>query len=1052
MREQWLSAVRSRLDGDGGPYALLVEEALTEAVELFASTERAEDLWESCYLVGLLHFGRARALGDERSEAEATTAMPLLSFAYAVRSDIPLPDPLDKLVLQSFPPAMIAVLDRYETDWDRLALLVEPWLNNGADPHALRLAVAFARNAVDSKISGQAVRARRIAFLGAAQRCLFEHGGDLTVLEGAIAKVRSEAAEVPVDDPDRFQYDHSLAESLRVLFERTGDLAALRESVDLGRRVLRARPEGSDQRYVHLLGYSSSARLMHQFTHDPELLEEAAAAGAAAVELVVSAGPVADSLVAGAMVNHALLLQAQFDRTGDQPTLDEAILAARRATHAAYPRTPLWIACRYNLSILMRNQFDRTGSLIALEEAIALVREVLDLTPPGYPDAARYQAACVGHLHSRFGRTGEISALDEAIDLGAAAVEETAEDHPNQPMYLHNLAVAMMAKAGHTADASLMDGAIAIQRRAVRATVDSGDRRAAMLSTLGTMLARRYGLTGEDAALDQAIDAGRTALAAAGAEHPDRSAFEVNLVTSLSFREALHHREMLELLEAAAMRGSARPAIRVAAASAWGRVAMTAGRPDRAARGFEVAVGLLPVLAARGLARTDATHWMAQHAELVCDAAACELELGHADRAAELLESGRGVLMAQALESRTDLSDLRDADPALAEEFGYLCRQLDSEDPGEERRVLASRFAELLTRIRSVPGFGTFLLPPTVTQLAAEAHDGPIVLVNVSRYRCDALILTGSGVVVQPLPDLELSAVHERLGALRAAVADKSAPGAQQAVHDVLAWLSATVTGPVLRRLDPDAGRLWWVPCGLLAYFPLHATVLDRVVSSYTPTIRALAHARARRIPRTGPKVPRVLAVGMPKTPGETDLPGAHKEVRLLGRLLPGTTPLVNEDATHDAVLARLATSEWAHFACHAAGDPDDSGESHLLVHDHASKPLRVVEISRLNLSEPEFAFLSACSTATTSLDLVDESIHIASAFQLAGYPHVIGTLWEISDSIATKIATQLYEELAARRFDIRSAADCLHEAIRVVRNLYPKMPTLWAAHIHVGP
>jgi hypothetical protein len=1052
MRKQWLSAVRFRLDGENGPYALLEEEALTEAVELFVSTDRAQDLWETCYFVGLLHFGRAAVLGDERSEAEVTTAMPLLSFAYAVRSDIHLPDPLDRIVPQSVPPEMIAMFDQCEADWDRLVLLMEPWLENGADPHALRLAVAFARNAVNPEISGQAVRAQRMAFLGAAQRCLFEHGGDLAVLEEAIAEVRSEAAQVPFDDPDRFQYDHSLAESLRVLFERTGEFAALRESLDLGRRVLRARPDGSDQRYVHLLSYSTSARLVHEFTHDPELLDEAAAAGAAAVDLVVSAGTVADSLVAAAMVNHALLLQAQFDRTGDQPTLDEAILAARRAEQVAYPRTPLWIACGYNLSILLRNQFDRTGSLIALEEAIDLVREVIHLTPPGHPDAAQYQAAYVGHLRSRFSRTGEISALDEAIDLGAAAVEETAEDHPNRPMYLNNLAIAMRAKAEHTVDALLMDRAIAIQRMAVQTTVDSGGRRAAMLSTLGNMLARRYNLTGEDVVLDQAIDTGRAALAAAGVDHPDRSMFEMNLVAALSFRDFSHHDEMLDLLEAAAMRISARPAVRVEAASVWGRVAMTAGRPDRAARGFDVAVGLLPVLAARGLARTDATHWMAQHSQLVCDAAACELELGRADRAVELLESGRGVLMAQALESRTDLSDLRDADPALANEFGYLCWQLDSENPGEERRVLASRFAELLTRIRSVPGFDTFLLPPTVTHLAAEAHGGPIVLVNVSRYRCDALILTESGVAVWPLPDLELSAVHERLGALRAAVTHESAPDTQQAMHDVLAWLSDTVTGPVLCRLDPNVSRLWWVPCGLLAYFPLHATVLDRVVSSYTPTIRALAHARARRISRTGPRVPRVLAIGMPKTPGGSDLPGARKEARLLGRLLPGVTPLVNEDATHDAVLSRLATSEWAHFACHAASDPADPGESRLLVHDHASKPLRVVEISRLNLSEPEFAFLSACSTATTSLDLVNESIHIASAFQLAGYPHVIGTLWEISDSIATKIATQFYTELAACHFDIRGAADCLHEAVRMVRDLYPRMPTLWAAHIHVGP
>jgi hypothetical protein len=47
---------------------------------------------------------------------------------------------------------------------------------------------------------------------------------------------------------------------------------------------------------------------------------------------------------------------------------------------------------------------------------------------------------------------------------------------------------------------------------------------------------------------------------------------------------------------------------------------------------------------------------------------------------------------------------------------------------------------------------------------------------------------------------------------------------------------------------------MWWVPTGNLSYLPLHAAgrddecVLDRVVSSYTPTVRSLlASGSARR-------------------------------------------------------------------------------------------------------------------------------------------------------------------------------------------------------------
>jgi len=52
-----------------------------------------------------------------------------------------------------------------------------------------------------------------------------------------------------------------------------------------------------------------------------------------------------------------------------------------------------------------------------------------------------------------------------------------------------------------------------------------------------------------------------------------------------------------------------------------------------------------------------------------------------------------------------------------------------------------------------------------------------------------------------------------------------------------------------------------------------------------------------------------------------------------------------------------------------------------------------VAAISRLRLPGV-LAYLSACSTAVTGPELADESVHIVSAFQLAGYQHVIGTLW----------------------------------------------------------
>ncbi|MFC4611233.1 CHAT domain-containing protein [Streptomyces maoxianensis] len=84
-----------------------------------------------------------------------------------------------------------------------------------------------------------------------------------------------------------------------------------------------------------------------------------------------------------------------------------------------------------------------------------------------------------------------------------------------------------------------------------------------------------------------------------------------------------------------------------------------------------------------------------------------------------------------------------------------------------------------------------------------------------------------------------------------------------------------------------------------------------------------------------------------------------------------------------------------------------------LLLHDHEDDPLTVANLAEMRLSSAQLAYLSACRTAfMESLELIDEAIYLTSAFQLAGFHHVIGTLWEINDEIASRMAADFYAEL----------------------------------------
>jgi CHAT domain-containing protein len=148
-------------------------------------------------------------------------------------------------------------------------------------------------------------------------------------------------------------------------------------------------------------------------------------------------------------------------------------------------------------------------------------------------------------------------------------------------------------------------------------------------------------------------------------------------------------------------------------------------------------------------------------------------------------------------------------------------------------------------------------------------------------------------------------------------------------------------------------------------------------------------------------------------------------------------------------VTTALPRCPWAHFACHAASELDSPSASYLLLHDHRARPLTVVDVSRLRLDRAELAFLSACSTALPGAQLADEGIHLASAFQLAGYRYVVATLWPIDDLAAVGVATEIYESLATGG-TARDSAEALHAASRRLRNSVPN-PSTWAAHTHSG-
>ncbi|KAK2051308.1 hypothetical protein LY76DRAFT_528824, partial [Colletotrichum caudatum] len=67
--------------------------------------------------------------------------------------------------------------------------------------------------------------------------------------------------------------------------------------------------------------------------------------------------------------------------------------------------------------------------------------------------------------------------------------------------------------------------------------------------------------------------------------------------------------------------------------------------------------------------------------------------------------------------------------------------------------------------------------------------------------------------------------------------------------------------------------------------------------------------------------------------------------------------------------------------------------------------------------------------------DSTDESIHLTSAFQLAGFRHVIGTLWEVDDELCVEMARLTYEFLGTNGVSDESVSMGLHYATKTLRD-----------------
>jgi CHAT domain-containing protein len=380
------------------------------------------------------------------------------------------------------------------------------------------------------------------------------------------------------------------------------------------------------------------------------------------------------------------------------------------------------------------------------------------------------------------------------------------------------------------------------------------------------------------------------------------------------------------------------------------------------------------------------------------------------------------------------------ADRAHTQVLPGSASKLWTEEAGAAKRLLAAEpdslsIAEIRQRI-----------PKGVTLVQYHVLDDRIliwVLASDSRK---------PGFFVQPIRRTELESRVAKLLELKPESWETDAAG----LFDLLVrpWLSGV----------PAQGKIVLIPDKVLQRVPFMA-LRDRtsqkvLIESHTlifapsATLYVNALQRQRKTPLN---LAGGLVVGEPAVdrsifPNLSDLEAAEIEARELARSTH-SQQLLGEKADEESFLEKARNAEWIHFAGHSLIEPTNTLLSKLVLAPGPSGEtgeLTAQEIYSLKLPKTRFVVLAACETGSQFVPGGEGVTSLARAFQSAGVPTVVASLWNVDDKSTAELFGRFYDNLKQNS----DPAEALGQAQRaMLRSANPadRSPRAWAAFTVIG-
>ncbi|KAL5478989.1 hypothetical protein ACEPAI_2277 [Sanghuangporus weigelae] len=625
----------------------------------------------------------------------------------------------------------------------------------------------------------------------------------------------------------------------------------------------------------------------------------------------------------------AIMMSRVFKHSGRAEDLEEAILLHRAALKLRPECHSDRCISLNNLASSLWTRFVHGGRMEDLEEAISLLLSVGNpLHPTSLSNLALY-------LSTRFKYGGNVEDLEEAISVIRTALEFLPDGHSNRPMSLNNLASSLSTRFNHGGRMKDLEEAISLLRTALGLLPDLEEAisllrailellleghllRSTLLSNLALYLWTRFEHQGWTEDLEEAISLHRASVGILPECLPHHSISLGNLATALYARFMKDSRtddleEFMQSLNHAAVHTFSSFSTRLGAVRRWTEIARCHGHPSRP-EARRIAMSLLqrvltirPTLSAQHKLLSSDSYYQS----LALDAAADSIDNNDFPQAIEFLEQGRALLWSQLRVIRTPQEQLSRSNKTLVERFercncrlealiassesstfgsgqdGSVVRAVSTSQGQNsvdemlvQMRQLHEEQEAIVTDIRQIPGFENFPRAAFFEVIQQAASEDPVIILNHSNYRCDALILLSrenNPCVCVPLDEdfyTDTAELHGELSQVR-----REFGVASREYDEILRRVMKTtwdrVVSKVVQKLKElgimEGSRIWWCPTSVLSAFPFHAAgaagntkyLLDDYISSYTPTLTSLINARSEI--QNGNKT--ILFVGNTKLP-----------------------------------------------------------------------------------------------------------------------------------------------------------------------------------------